>query len=51
MLKAEVLEVRREPEVHELHVGPFLRLIRQYIVQLQVAMLGTEKNIYMKTAA
>lgn len=39
VLKPKVLEVRRQPEVHELHVGPLLGLVRQDVVQLQISML------------
>lgn len=45
MLEPKVLEVRRQPEVHELHVGAFLSLVCQDVVQLQVSMLNNRNSI------
>lgn len=39
VLEFEVVEVRRQPEVDELHVDALLGLVGQDIVQLQVAVL------------
>lgn len=41
VLQPKVLEMRRQSEVNELNVGPFLSLVRQDVVQLQVSVLKT----------